>query len=47
MEPTRKKGCRADQSTHGRMALGTACKEGTSWMKNVSFKSSGGKKMMS
>jgi hypothetical protein len=33
----------ADQSIHGRMGLGTVCKEGTSRMKNVSIVSSGGK----
>jgi hypothetical protein len=30
-----------DQSTHGRMGLGTACKEDISRLKNVSTESSG------
>jgi hypothetical protein len=34
----------ADQSIHGRMGLGTACKAETSRTKNVSIDSSGGKK---
>jgi hypothetical protein len=43
---TRKgKGGAADQSIHGRMVLGTACKEETSRMKNVSIEGSGGKKL--
>jgi hypothetical protein len=33
----------ADQSIHGRMGLGIACKEETSKIKNVSIESSGGK----
>jgi hypothetical protein len=38
----------ADQSTQGRMGLGTARKEETSRVKNVSIESSGGKiKIMS
>jgi hypothetical protein len=36
------KGCTADQSLHGSMGLGSACKE-TLRMKDVSIKSSGGK----
>jgi hypothetical protein len=40
--PQEKRGA-ADQSIHGRMGLGTACKEETSRMKNVSIESSGGK----
>jgi hypothetical protein len=35
----------ADQSTHGRMGLGTECKVKTSRMKNVLIKNSGGKKL--
>jgi hypothetical protein len=35
----------ADQSTRGRMGLGTACKAETSRMKNVSIESSGGRKL--
>jgi hypothetical protein len=35
----------ADQSVHGRMGLGTACKEETSRIKNVLIQSSGGKKL--
>jgi hypothetical protein len=33
----RGKGVAEDQSTHGRMGLGTVCKEETSRMKNVSI----------
>jgi hypothetical protein len=36
---------RGDQSIHGRMGLGTACKEETSRMKNVLILSSGGRKL--
>jgi hypothetical protein len=36
----------ADRSTHGRMGLGTAYKEETSRIKNVSIESSGKKKNM-
>jgi hypothetical protein len=39
----RGKGGVADQSIHGRIRLGTACKGETSKMKNVSIESSGGK----
>jgi hypothetical protein len=35
----------ADQSIHGRIALGTACKGETSRIKNVSIESSGGKQL--
>jgi hypothetical protein len=35
----------ADQLTHGRMGLGTACKKENSRMMNVSIKSSEGKKL--
>jgi hypothetical protein len=35
----------ADQSIHGRMGLGTACKGETLRMKNVSIESSGGNKI--
>jgi hypothetical protein len=34
----------ADQSAHGRMGLGTTCKEETSKIKNVSIEGSGRKK---
>jgi hypothetical protein len=34
----------ADQSVHERLRLGTACKEETSRIKNVSIESFGGKK---
>jgi hypothetical protein len=40
----RGKGGEADQSTHGRIGLGTACKEETSRMRNVSSERSGAKK---
>jgi hypothetical protein len=42
METHRGKVGAADQSTHGRMGLGTACKEETSRM-NISIESSGRK----
>jgi hypothetical protein len=45
MEPTGEKEASADQSVHGRMGLWTACKEETSRMKDVSFESSGGRKL--
>jgi hypothetical protein len=45
MEPTGGKEGAADQSTHGRMALGKACKGETSRMTNVLIKSSGGRKL--
>jgi hypothetical protein len=41
----RGKGGPADQSIHGRMGLGTACKEEALRMKNISIESSGGKKI--
>jgi hypothetical protein len=41
----RGKGGTADQSIHGRMGLGTACKEETLRMRNVSIVSSGGRKL--
>jgi hypothetical protein len=41
----RGKGDSADQSTHGRMMLGTACKAETSRMKCVSLESSGRKRL--
>jgi hypothetical protein len=41
----REQGGTADQSTHGRMGLGTAYKAETSRMKKVSIKKSGGKKL--
>jgi hypothetical protein len=44
MEPTRRKWGRAGPSACGRMGLGTACKEETSWLKNVSFEISGREK---
>jgi L-alanine-DL-glutamate epimerase-like enolase superfamily enzyme len=43
----RGKGGAADQSTHGRMGLRTACKEETLRVKNISIESSGGKTIMS
>jgi hypothetical protein len=43
--PTGKKGGAADQSIHGGMGLGTACKGETLRMKNVSIESSGGRKV--
>jgi hypothetical protein len=39
------KGAAADQSIHGRMGLGTACKGETSRVKNVLIESSGGTKL--
>jgi hypothetical protein len=41
----RRRGGAADQSIHGRMGLGTACKEETLRMKNVSIVSSEGRKL--
>jgi hypothetical protein len=41
----RGKGGAADQSIYGRMGLGTACKEETSKVKNVSIESFGGKEL--
>jgi hypothetical protein len=41
----RGKGDAANQSIHGRIGLGIACKEETSRMKNISNESSGGKKL--
>jgi hypothetical protein len=41
----RGKGDAADQSVHGRMGLGTACKDETLRMNNVSIVSSGGRKL--
>jgi hypothetical protein len=41
----RGRGVAADPSTHGRMGLGTTCREETLKMKDVSIVSSGGKKL--
>jgi hypothetical protein len=41
----RGKGGAADQSVHGRMGLGTACKGETSRVKNISIESPGGRKL--
>jgi hypothetical protein len=41
----RGKGGAADQSIHGRMGLGTVCKEEMLRMKNVSIMRSGGRKL--
>jgi hypothetical protein len=41
----RGKGGATNQSIHGKMGLGTACKEETSRMKNVQIESFGGNKL--
>jgi hypothetical protein len=46
-ESHRGRGGTADQSIHGRTGLGTACKEETLRMKNVSIENSGREKIMS